>query len=210
MNPNRGNKITLRKLLTDQELKLFRAAIPAGDTLKERREALILWILVNTGIRASEVCALRVCDTPGVLGANAIEVYKGKRKSERDIPVSDEFAADIENYVQTVRPATMPKRFAKSSREGWLFWDRYGRKLTRQQIYRLVVRTGRRAGIRKKVTPHMLRHTFASRAIKKDGSNIYAVKEWLGHNSLETTQKYLQGAFLMGRQYGEMLDQKNH
>jgi integrase/recombinase XerD len=201
--------VTIRKLVLDHELAAFRAVIPAGDSVSERREALMLWMLINTGIRASELCSLRVVDMPSMLGADFIEVYRGKRKKSRNVPVSKAFAQEIEDYIRDVRPRTLPKRFAKNSRVSWLFFDKRGRKLTRDQVYYLVKKTAKKAGIAKPVHPHMFRHRFATRALCQDGSNIYRVKSWMGHSSISITEKYLHLAGMLGGRGGEMLDQKN-
>lgn len=199
--------VTIRKLVLDHEMEAFRAAIPAGDSVGNRREALMLWMLINTGIRASELCSLRVVDMPSMLGADFIEVHRGKRGKSRNIPVSASFAAYIEDYIRDVRPLTLPKRFAKSSRTGWLFFDRNGTKLTRDQVYYRVKKTAEKAGIVKSISPHMFRHRFATYALCQDGANIYRVKSWLGHSSLSITEKYLHLAGMLGGGGGELLDQ---
>jgi site-specific recombinase XerD len=199
--------VTIRKLVLDAEMEQFRRAIPSGQSVKERREALVLWMLINTGIRASEVCGLRAADMPSMLGADFIEVHKGKRGKSRNVPVSRAFAEYIERYMAEVRPLTMPKRFARSSRAGWLFFDQRGRKMSRDQVYYIVRRTAAAAGLVKRISPHMFRHRFATRALAVDGGNIYRVKSWLGHSSLSITEKYLHLAGMLGGQGGEMLDQ---
>lgn len=199
--------ITARKVLLDNELEAFKAAIPTGDSVKERREALILWLLLNTGLRVSELCNLRVCDCPGDLGTNVIEVYWGKRGNQRNIPVDPDFADDIESYIREIRPLTLPKRYGKKSRKGWLFWDRRGKKFSRFQIRRIVERTAKKAGISKHVYTHLLRHTFATTALI-NGIELYKLQKLLGHVSIAATQKYLNPAFSWDRETAVLLNQK--
>jgi integrase/recombinase XerD len=200
--------LTLSKVVLDNEFEKFRQFIPAGDSLNERRESLILWLLINTGIRVSELCGLRVKDTPAVLGSLVIEVHRGKGDKSRNIPISEKFAVDIEDYIRNIRPATLPQRFAKQSLDGWLFFDFRGKKFTRQQIYRLVRRISKKAGILKAISPHSFRHRFATRTLDKNGQNLCAVKAMLGHSSISTTEKYLHLSGMLNRGVGEMLDQK--
>jgi integrase/recombinase XerD len=146
---------------------------------------------------------------PGVLGSLHIEVYQGKGKKSRNIPVSSQFAHDIAEYIRDVRPATVPQRYAKHGLSGWLFFDRRRKKYSRKQIYRMVVRVGKNAGIAKRITPHMWRHRFATRTLDKSGKNLVFVKTLLGHSSIATTEKYLHLVEMAFRESGDMLDQKN-
>lgn len=208
-NSKRGHwDLTLSKLVMDHEFDKFRVAIPDGQDARSRRENLMLWMLINTGIRASELCSLRVKDMPGVLGSLHIEVYQGKGKKSRNVPVSSQFAHDIAEYVRDVRPQTVPQRYAKHGLNGWLFFDRRKKKYTRQQVYRMVVRVAKKAGIIKTITPHMWRHRFATRALDKNGQNLFVVKTLLGHSSIATTEKYLHLVGMLNRECGDMLDQK--
>lgn len=202
------NDLTLSKLVLDPEFEQFRKAIPDGQDVKSRRENLMLWMLINTGIRASELCALRVKDMPGVLGSLHIEVYQGKGKKSRNIPVSSQFANDIAEYVRDVRPATVPQRYAKHGLKGWLFFDPRKKKYNRGQLYLIVRRIAKKAGIQKVISPHCFRHRFATRTLDKNGKNLYAVKTLLGHSSIATTEKYLHMVGMLNREYGDMLDQK--
>lgn len=200
--------LTLSKVVLDHEFEKFKAAIPTGNSIKERRESMLLWILINTGIRVSELCSLRVKDTPAVLGSLFIEVHRGKGDKSRNIPVSERFAADIDDYIKTVRPHTMPQRYSRHSLDGWLFFDRRKKKFTRQQIYLIVRRITKKAGITKVISPHSFRHRFATRALDKNGQNLFIVKNLLGHSSISTTEKYLHLVGMLKRDSGQLLDQK--
>lgn len=212
--------LTISKIVLDHELAAFVQFIPDGSSLdrvgdrrkwvRAKRLWLMMWMLIQTGIRASELCGLRVEDMPGALGADYIEVYKGKGKKggkSRNVPVPTAFAAVIADYIKEVRPFTVPRRMAKQSRRGWLFFTDRKRKFTRQVVYENVVRIGLKAGIEKQITPHKFRHRFCTNSLNQDGSNIYLVKEMMGHSDLRTTAKYLHLAGMLNRQVGESLNQ---
>jgi len=203
------SNLTLSKIVLDAEFEKFQAAIPTGDSIKDRRESLMMWVLINTGIRVSELCSLRVKDTPAALGGLFIEVHLGKGGKSRNVPVSERLANDIAAYIREVRPRTMPQRYARDSLDGWLFFDRRKKKYTRQQVYLIVRRIARKGGITKPISPHCFRHRFATRTLDKNGQNLYAVKTLLGHASVATTEKYLHVAGMLNREFGELLDQRN-
>lgn len=203
------SNLTLSKIVLDAEFEKFQAAIPTGDSIKDRRESLMMWVLINTGIRVSELCSLRVKDTPAALGGLFIEVHLGKGGKSRNVPVSERLANDIAAYIREVRPRTMPQRYARDSLDGWLFFDRRKRKFTRQQVFLIVKRIARKAGITKPISPHCFRHRFATRTLDKNGQNLYAVKTLLGHASVATTEKYLHVSGMLNREFGELLDQRN-
>lgn len=208
--------IKVSKVAMDPEKELYCKQVPGGSgadldelaslTVDQRREAIIHWLLINTGVRVSELCGIKLKGTPAYLGENLIEVL-GKGGQERNVPVSENFAQYIQRYIDEVRPATMPKRYAKNSREGWLLYDRHGKKFRRWQIGYLVKKTAEKAGIKKAISPHSWRHRVASRMLMQDGANIYLVKTVLGHSSILTTEKYLHLAVMLSGGGGEMLDQ---
>jgi integrase/recombinase XerD len=205
----KNHDLTLSRVVLDGEFQQFQAAIPSGDSPKDRRESLMMWVLINTGIRVSELCSLRVKDTPAALGGLFIEVHLGKGGKSRNVPVSARLANDIDAYIREVRPQTLPQRYARDSLDGWLFFNRRKRKYTRQQVYLIVRRIARKAGITKAISPHCFRHRFATRTLDKNGKNLIVVKVLLGHASVATTEKYLHLVELANREYGELLDQRN-
>ncbi len=197
--------ITASKVLTESEFEAFIKTIPDSESVKDRTESLILWTLINCGVRVSELCNLRPRDCPGDLGRNVIEVHWGKGGNLRNIPVDGEFADEIESYIRDVRPRTLSKRFAKTSRDGWLFYDSHKKKYTRWKIRRLIERISKKAGIKKHIHVHMLRHTFATFALV-NGMEIYRLQKLLGHRNILTTQKYLNPAFEWDVQTAQMLN----
>lgn len=201
------HSITISKIVLDEEFQKFIRCIPTGDTLKQRRIRLMLWMLINTGVRATELTSLRVQDMPRALGGDYIEVYKGKGQRCRNIPVSSNFAEEISDYIDNVRPLTIPQRMSKSSRKGWVFFSDRNKKYTRYYIYDLVVRVARLALIEKQITPHKFRHRFCTRALNAAGTNIYKVSGYMGHSTIIVTEKYMHMAGMMSGGVGETLDQ---
>jgi integrase/recombinase XerD len=200
-------QITISKIVLDGEFQAFIRSIPTADTVRARRARLMLWMLINTGVRASELVALRVQDMPRALGGDYIEVHMGKGGKCRNIPVSSNFAEEIAEYINRTRPMTIPKRMRKDSRAGWVFFSNYKKKYTRKYIYDLVIRTARAAGIEKQITPHKFRHRFCTRALNQEGTNIYRVMGWMGHSSIAVTEKYMHLAGMLSGGAGEALDQ---
>lgn len=199
--------ITISKIVLDDEFQAFIRAMPHGSAPRSQRERLILWMLINTGVRASELVSLRVQDMPRALGGDYIEVHMGKGGKSRNIPVSSNFSEEVFEYIETVRPTMIPKRMPKSSRRGWVFWSDRRKQCTRRYVYDLVVRTARKAGIIKQITPHKWRHRFCTRALNTEGTNIYQVMGWMGHSSIIVTEKYMHLAGMLSGGAGEMLDQ---
>lgn len=200
-------QITISKIVLDGEFQAFIRSIPTADTIRERRARLMLWMLINTGVRASELVALRVQDMPRALGGDYIEVHMGKGGKCRNIPVSSNFAEEIAEYINETRPMTIRKQMRKDSRVGWVFFSDHKRKYTQKYLYRLVIRTAHAAGIEKQITPHKFRHRFCTRALNTEGSNIYKVMGWLGHSSIAVTEKYMHLAGAIEGKSGEALDQ---
>lgn len=203
----RRHTITLSKVVTDSEFAAFIRAIPTGPGVRAMRERMVLWMLINTGIRASELCGLRVRDMPRYLGADFIEVCHGKGDKDRNVPVSGSFEQEIAWYMDNIRPKTVPQRYRQRSDQGWLFFTDRKRRLDRRYVYDLVSRTARRAGIEKHISPHKFRHRFCCWALNADGSNIYKVMGWMGHSSISTTQIYLKIAGMFQKGMGAALDQ---
>jgi len=209
--------ITFSKIVLDHELDAFVGAIADGsdiDPIKERarwvqikRLWMMVWMLIQTGIRLQELIDLRVQDMPSALGLDFIEVYKGKGKKSRNIPVSAEFAAIIEYYIKYVRPHTVPKHIGKHKRIGRLFYNDKKKRVKPRTFQRQIERIGKQAAIIKPISPHKFRHRFCTNALKKDGTNIYLVKEMMGHSSLAVTEKYLHLSVSVDGQVGEILNQ---
>ena len=202
----RKDIITWSKLLTRDEQKQLMCYLKSQKAmLSGRRLLLICDILLNTGLRASELCALRVMDTPRILGRNVIEVYRGKGDKDRTIQISSRLAELVTRYINNVRPGTLPIFIKHSDTAKSLFYNSHKKVFKRQSLYKMVKRNARKAGIGKDVTPHMFRHTFATNVLIK-GEPPYRLQRLLGHKSLVTTMKYVHFVEDIDEQIGERID----
>jgi len=168
------------KFLTIDEVDALLKAPDDVDMLGTRDKA-ILETLYASGLRVSELVGLDVNDlnvTDGIVRV------AGKGKKERMVPVGTKAIDSIKRYVD-MRPTVI----ATADTNGALFINRQGGRLTARSIERLVTKYLKRCGIQKTVTPHVLRHTFATHLLNA-GADMRGIQELLGHASLSTTQKY--------------------
>lgn len=169
-------------ILTTQQVNDFLNAPRKSDQYCLRDRAL-LEVLYATGCRASEVCGLRVRDLS--LAERYIRC-QGKGGKQRLVPIGSTAIAAIELYAESLRG----KLAAKNSHPPEeLFLSRSGRALDRIQLWRLVKFYAKRVGISDEVSPHSLRHSFATHLLA-GGADLRLVQEMLGHASIQTTQIY--------------------
>ena len=145
------------------------------------RDRAMLELLYASGLRASECLALRLEDL-NISAGYVMATGKGNR--QRLVPVGAQALKWVERYALTSRPA-----FVKRGDSGALFVNRYGRPLSRQALWMVIKRAGRRAGVRSTVSPHTLRHSFASHLLER-GADLRSVQAMLGHADIATTQIY--------------------
>jgi integrase/recombinase XerD len=138
-------------------------------------------VLYGAGLRISELVALDVDDVD--LEEGSVQAM-GKGQRERVVPLGRYAVRALQAYLTRGRPA-----LARGRSRGALFLNQRGGRLTRQGATNLVGAAARRAGIARKVTPHMLRHSFATHLLE-GGADVRVVQELLGHASLATTQIY--------------------
>jgi site-specific recombinase XerD len=131
-------------------------------------------------LRVGEVVSLRISDVELRPRSGWVLVRRGKGQKERKVPLSAEARRALQDYLD-VRP---------NVRKETLFVSRSGKPLSSRDVQRMLEEAGRRAGIRKRVTPHILRHTFATRFLRK-GGDIATLAEILGHSKIQTTTRYL-------------------
>ena len=197
--------ITPSKLLSEVDTrKLLDHLQGQAKTVMGRRKSLIIRLMLNTGLRVSELCNLRVKDTPAVSGVNAIEVYRGKGQQDRTIPIAEHLAVELTDYILVMRCKTLPRHVRKKLPEGAVFFNTRHRKYNPAAIYKMVSRAAQKAGIEKWVHPHMLRHSFCSNALDA-GVEITAVQRMMGHRNLATTGEYAHAKSLLGRGIGELI-----
>jgi len=158
---------------------LLDAPRPDGPT--GMRDRAMLALLYATGLRVSELVALPV----EALRLDAgFLVTKGKGNKERLVPVGSRALAAVRTYLGQARPSLVRQRPARA-----LFLTRHGQGFSRQGFWKLVCRYARAAGIQKRVSPHKLRHSFATHLVER-GADLRSVQAMLGHADLATTQIY--------------------
>ena len=148
---------------------------------EDRRNRAIIETLYGCGLRVSELVGLRISDlylTDGYI------IVEGKGEKRRLVPISQNAIREINLYMEDRRELDI-----KRGSEDILFLNRRGAKLTRVMVYYIVKRACERCGIRKQVSPHTLRHTFATHLLE-GGANLRAIQQMLGHESITTTEIY--------------------
>ena len=169
---------TLPDVLTTEDV----AAILAQPNLRTKlgfRDRAMLELLYAAGLRVTELITLRPIDFDAQTGL--IRVF-GKGSKERLIPVHDAAAALLSDYMRDWRPAFSPK-------EDIIFLNRSGKGLTRQAVWKAVQRYVLEGGIRKKVSPHTFRHSFATHLLD-GGADLRTVQLLLGHADIAATEIY--------------------
>ena len=157
-------------------------AVPKLDTILGLRDRALLEVMYATGLRVSETINVKLDDLHLDLGL--IQTI-GKGDKERIIPIGDVAIDFVEQYLKTARPKLVsPKR-----RNPYLFLNNHGGQLTRQGVWKNLKAQVKAAGIEKDVTPHTLRHSFATH-ILENGADLRVVQELLGHADISTTQIY--------------------
>jgi integrase/recombinase XerD len=159
------------------------AAGSAGTALALRDRAL-LEVLYGTGARISEAVGLDVDDVDRVDGT---VVLRGKGGKERLVPVGSYALAAVDAYLTRSRPELAA--VGASERAGALFLNARGGRLSRQSAWTVLVKAADRAGVTRDVSPHTLRHSFATHLLE-GGADVRVVQELLGHASVTTTQIY--------------------
>jgi integrase/recombinase XerD len=176
--------------LSDVESILEAAGAP-GTTLALRDRAL-LEVLYGTGARISEAVGLDVDDIDwGSSGDEGTVLLRGKGGKERLVPIGSYARAAVEAYLVRGRPELVSTGTStgRPGAGGALFLNSRGGRLSRQSAWTVLVRTAERAGVTRDVSPHTLRHSFATHLLD-GGADVRVVQELLGHASVTTTQIY--------------------
>ena len=171
---------TLPTVLSLNEMEALLEA-PRLDSPGYWRDRTILEVLYATGVRVSELIGLRITDVDLDTGVCAVF---GKGAKERLVPLGRPACVALERYLRDVRPGLDLGRG-----QGRVFLSRRGRPLSRTTVWELVRSAARAAGLTSKVSPHTLRHTFATHLLE-GGADLLAVQELLGHADVSTTQIY--------------------
>lgn len=157
-------------------------ATPDTTTPLGIRDRAILEVMYATGLRVSELIGLKIGDIHLEMG---LLQTLGKGDKERIVPLGDYAIHWVERYLSEVRPSLTKK----TPQETHLFVNNHGRGLTRQGIWKNLKQIVLKAGITKDVTPHTLRHSFATHLLE-NGADLRTVQELLGHADISTTQIY--------------------
>lgn len=170
----------LPSVLTIDEVEALLDA-PERTTPKGQRDQAMLEVLYATGLRVTELTELNLDDIQLNMGYLRC---LGKRGKERIIPLGKPAIRALEEYLQDGRP-----KLLKNEESQALFLNQRGARLTRQGFWKILKGLQITAGITKEMTPHTLRHSFATHLLE-NGADIRAVQEMLGHADLSTTQIY--------------------
>ena len=148
------------------------------------RDRTMLDVLYSTGLRVSELVSLRVMDVDRAVGC--IRCI-GKGDKERIVPVGKKALALVERYLRDARPKLVPA--GKQLNSPMLFINGRGGPLSRVGVWKILSAYGKQAGLRVPLTPHMLRHSFATHLLE-GGADLRSVQLMLGHSDISTTQIY--------------------
>ena len=177
-SPKRASK--LPRVLSAEDAARLLDRVPASDPLAVRDRAM-LELTYACGLRAAEVCDLDAGDPD--FESETLRV-RGKGKKERIVPVGEPAQAALRRYLDAARPA-----LAERQGEPALFVSRRGRRLHTSDVRRRLERWVREAAIAGGVSPHVLRHSFATHLLE-GGADLRSIQELLGHSSVSTTQIY--------------------
>ena len=170
----------LPEVLSTEEIDRMEAAIDLSKWEGQRNRAIIE-VLFSCGLRVSELVALKFSD---VFAEEKFLRIVGKGDKERLVPISDTALNEIKLWLFDRNLMKI-----KPGEQDYVFLNRRGAHLTRTMILIMIKRTAEEAGITKTVSPHTLRHSFAT-ALLQGGANLRAIQEMLGHENIKTTQIY--------------------
>jgi site-specific recombinase XerD len=156
-------------------------AVLDGDRWLDKRNVAIVSLMVRAGLRVSEVIALRPDDIQMSERKGQVIIRQGKGLKERTVPLSRMARVEVGAYGAE-RPFSPTPNF---------FISQSGNPLSARDVQRLVRDASRKAGIQGEVTPHTLRHTFATRALQQGNVDLATLSRLLGHENLNTTSRYL-------------------
>jgi len=174
-SPRLGRKIP--SFLSEKEVEALLEA-PSVDEQYGSRDRAILEVVYGAGLRISELVNLNLTDLN--LKGGWVKVL-GKGSKERIVPLGREACRWVRIYLRKRRTETTDKLS--------LFCNRYGKRLSRQACWKIIKKYSQKAGITKKISPHTLRHSFATHLLSRD-ADLRFVQELLGHTNISTTQIY--------------------
>jgi len=185
---------TLPKYLNREEVERLLES-PDGSNARGLRDRAMLQLLYATGLRVSELCGLELTAVERRMGV--LKVI-GKGNKQRVVPFGEPAGAALDLYMATGRPKLLKGRASK-----FLFVTARGSAMTRGTFWSLIRKRGRQAGIFRRLTPHVVRHSFATHLVE-GGADLRSVQIMLGHADISTTQVYTHVA---RRRLREVIDQ---
>lgn len=174
----------LPKALSDEEVERLLAA-PDDSSPENFRDGAMLELLYATGMRVSELVSLRMAQVQLRADA-AFSLVQGKGDKMRLVPIGDLARSRVLAYLETARPLIL-----RSRKSEYIFVTRRGGPMTRQAFWIRLKRWASQAGIERTVSPHMLRHSFATHLLRR-GADLRSVQAMLGHADISTTEVYTQ------------------
>jgi integrase/recombinase XerD len=186
----------LPKIMTIEEVE---SILNTGDLTKpkELRNVAMMEIMYGAGLRVSELIFLKLQDVN--LNAGLLRVM-GKGAKERIVPIGAKAKSVTQEWIDTARPQVL-----KNIPSQYLFVARAGKPMTRQAFWKIIKKNAALAGISRNVTPHTLRHSFATHLLE-GGADLRSVQTMLGHSDISTTQIYTH----ISREYLIKMHQKFH
>ena len=172
---------SLPDTLSAEEIESLLSSTAENNTTDSVRDHAMFELLYASGLRVTELVSLNLGDID--LEQGSVRCL-GKGGKERVIPVHQSAISVLRRYIAESRPSLI-----KKSSEQSLFLNRRGQRLSRQGFWLILKASAKRAGIAKKITPHTLRHSFATHLLQ-GGAPLRHVQELLGHSSITTTQVY--------------------
>ena len=170
----------LPKTMSPHDVEALLAS-PKGEAPLAVRDRAMLEILYATGLRVSELVTLKLTDLQ--LDVGYLTAF-GKRNKQRIVPLGTLAIDELRGYLAVARP-----RLDKAGVSSFVFLNRSGEGLTRQGFWKIIKRRAREAGIYRNITPHTLRHSFATHLLE-NGADLRSVQAMLGHADIATTQIY--------------------
>ncbi len=171
----------LPEVLTNKEVLLLLNQ-PTGNDFKSCRDKAMLELLYATGIKVSELISLKITD----INLNIGILHLKNDKNERIIPIYPEAIKTLNKYINNVRVFLVPE-----DDNDFLFTNMNGQAMTRQGFWKIIKQYAAQAKIKKDITPHTLRHSFAAHLLE-NGAQLSDIKEMLGHADISSTQIYAQ------------------
>jgi len=176
----RRRGIRLPKTLSQREVAAL-LELPVHSTPEDQRDRVMLELLYATGLRVSELVSVETAHMNLEVGYLRVT---GKGSKQRVVPMGEPARRLLHQYVEHVRPQFLKHRLSR-----FLFVSRRGKLLTRQAFWKALRLRGQRAGLTKPISPHMLRHSFATHLLG-GGADLRSVQTMLGHADIATTQIY--------------------